>query len=112
MLGERREELLWKATGDRKHLEQRDAELYEAEEIAKDLNSYTTSPEETLLLTEIRKRLENIRTVTQEDASIPIARISLLADGLLNAIEDYSEANNKQIEETMKASKALMLPLI
>ncbi len=61
VLGERREELLWKATRDRKHLEQRDAELYESEKIVKDLNSYTTSPEETLLLAEIRKRLERCK---------------------------------------------------
>jgi signal transduction histidine kinase len=107
VLGERREELLWKATRDRQHLEQRDAELYESENIVKDLKSYTTSQEETLLLTDIGKRLENVKIVTQEDASIPIERISLLADGLLSAIDDYAEVNNKQIEETMKASKSL-----
>ncbi len=107
VLGERREELLWKATRDRKHLEQRDAELYQSEKIVKELNSYTTSPEETLLLAEIRKRLEDIKIVTQEDASIPIERIRVRADSLLSAIDDYSGVNHKQIEETMKASKGL-----
>jgi len=107
ILGERREDLLWRATQDRKHLELRDVELKESDKIAKELQNYTTSQEEILVLMEIEKSLENFKTITKEGHSIIIDKISLLADVLLNTINNYSEINKKQIDETMKASKSL-----
>ncbi|NYT00145.1 MAG: HAMP domain-containing histidine kinase [Methanocellales archaeon] len=107
ILAERREELLWKATQDEQHLEERDRKFSESEVIVKDLNSYTTSQEEILLLSQVKNRLDNLKIVTEEEPSIPIEKISVLADSLLIDIRDYSKINQKQIEETMIASKNL-----
>jgi len=107
ILAERRQELLWKITHERQHLENRDVALSESETIVKELNNYTTSQEEILLLTEIKQRFEKFKMIAETESSIPIEKISALANDLLRNVSAFAEVNKKQMAETIKASKNL-----
>lgn len=107
VLGERREDLLWLATGDEEHREQRDAEMRAARDILPALQAYATSAEEQAIVEGIVARLEGLkRYQAQESPAGPVAKAAIV-DDLLSAVDSYEAQNKAQLAETIQAARQL-----
>lgn len=107
LLAERREDLLWRATGNGLHRAQRDTELGQAEAIALTLDEYATTRVEERLVREIDARLRMFRAHCGADAGASLEAIKRDADALLGAVHRYVEQNRQDMEATEQSARQL-----
>ena len=107
ILEERREDLLWRATNNPLYLEQTKVQTEELKNIIRQFSNSVTSPEEHLLIREIEKKFDLFETATIADPPIPIEKISVITDNLLQSVEKYRIQNRTQMAETIKVSSRL-----
>lgn len=107
LLAERRQGLLWRATHDPKHRAQRDADLAEAEQVARTLHAYATSDHEKRLVHDLLAKLSVFRSQSIADPPPPIKEVSAMADELLGAADAYLDQNRLQMDETAAHAQRL-----
>ena len=104
ILGERREDLLWRVTHDIVHFREQGKEFEESERIIREFPGNITSSEEQELFNDIKAKYVKYRQMVSPDSSTAIEEISTLTDSLLRAIEKFREQNRNQMTETLQES--------
>jgi signal transduction histidine kinase len=107
ILGFRRNDLLWQATGAVQYRESASDRLLDAEQIAAHLGGYVNTAHEQNLLTQIGRGIETLR---QEWRSEPRAALTTAAhstDGLLATVDEFQAVNATQMEESIAAADHL-----
>jgi len=107
ILEQRREDLLWKLTGNELSFKQKSKELQDLENNFKELRSYVTTGKEHTIINEIERKLALFIAATTTIPQIGIERIGLMTDSLLVDVEKYRDQNRKQMAETIAASDRL-----
>src|SRR4030042_4790810 len=107
ILAERHEDLLWKATGQRHHLELADTHLLEAERIVAGLGPYATTREEQDLSTGIQTKLHAFRAGLMSAIPLSFEVEVQLADDLFADMDRFEAQNEAQMKESMLAADLL-----
>ena len=107
ILSERREDLLWRATGDTFFLELKSSFLERSTPLVRELADTGSSAREREKISHIRQLFEQYRAEALADPVHPLAQVSRSADGLLRAVEEFREQNHAQMTETLTLSKRL-----
>jgi signal transduction histidine kinase len=105
VLAGRRADLLWQATGEAQHRERRDAYQTEAEQIAADLDPYTTSQAERDLLADIRRSLRTLRDQSAAPTLVPLESVLRSADDLLRTLRRFHEWKETQMQKSVRAAR-------
>lgn len=108
LLGERREDLLWQATGDQRYRDRRDAELRAARELLPALREHATTTEEREIVREIMTRMPRVYGGT---ASGDPATRAALVDDLLASVDRFEVANRAQMAGTVAGARRLQADL-
>jgi signal transduction histidine kinase len=106
ILRERREDLLWEATGNREHRQTADEDLADAERVASHLDSYVSTPAEQDLSNLIHREMRTLRTLSQSPTLAPSQVAPRLAD-LLSAVRLFREQNEVQMAQSLQAADRL-----
>ncbi|MEW6357495.1 MAG: HAMP domain-containing sensor histidine kinase [Planctomycetota bacterium] len=104
VLGARREDLLWRATGDAKHRVVKEKHLLRAREVASSLKDFITTPREEEIVARIGHRMAAIEAADTPGTSVSIEKLYGIVEDLLDAIHDYLKCNKSQLEETVEAA--------
>ena len=107
ILGERREDLLWRATNDENHLNERTKELEEIQRIVQQLHINTTTQDESRIIETIERIFDQFYNASLSQTLVPIERMSRISNNLLEAVEDLKEQNRMQMSETLAQSSKL-----
>lgn len=107
VLDERREDLLWRATGRMFHRQQKLQFLQRATEIIGRLEKMESSLGKEQLITEIEQLFAKFTAVTRAEPPAQIDAVSNSTNQLLHAIERFRAANRAQMSETLAQSNDL-----
>jgi len=91
ILSERREDLLWRATHDERHYRQKNVALTEGHMLAKRLHEIPFAVEDAGMIAAIEENFAKFDRATRDDGPVSVKEMSLVADGLLKAVENYRE---------------------
>jgi len=107
ILSERREDLLWRATGDSAFLKRKSSFVEKLTPLVRELTASDSSFGKSDGTSHIRQLFEQYRTKALADPIHSLAEVSGSADRLLRAVEDFRERNHTQMTETLALSKRL-----
>ncbi len=106
ILAQRREDLLWEATGQQEYRQRAYQYLETAEHIVGDLRPYINMPDEHDLAARIQREMKTLR----EQSQSPMLRPSQVApklNELLSAVDRFKKFNQDQMEESIRAAERL-----
>lgn len=106
ILGERREDLLWRETGKSAHRRRKERELQGAEGFMESLERIGSLQEEPSFH-RFRREFARFREGARSDPGLPLEQISALTDDLLEALDGVRGAYRRQMTETTLASRRL-----
>jgi len=101
MLAVRREELLWRATGESEHLQQRDAHRALAASVAGSLRSYVHTAQGGELLGTVQEKLNVLRGQSESSAAMPPESLAQTMNEMLTAANRLSLHERDRMEETV-----------
>jgi signal transduction histidine kinase len=107
ILRERREDLLWRATGESAFLTQKANLVKKLTPLVRELAGSDSSSGNSGGTSHIRQLFELYRAEALADPIHSLAEVSRSADRLLRAVEDFRERNHTQMTETLALSKRL-----
>lgn len=107
ILSERREDLLWRATGDSAFLTRKANFVEKLTPLVRELADSESTSTKNDSSSHIRQLFEQYRTEALADPVHPLAEVSRSADLLLRTVEDFSERNHTQMTQTLALSKRL-----
>jgi two-component system sensor histidine kinase MtrB len=107
ILSERREDLLWRATGDENHSIQGDVESRAVHELPPRLEAYATSAQERAIVGEIAAKLKRLDQFRAGHDKAKLETEIVLVEGLLAAVGSYQAQNKAQMSETADAAREL-----
>jgi two-component system sensor histidine kinase MtrB len=105
-LRERREDLLWEATHQEQHKQQRDSDLAVAGRIASELDPYITTENEREASVRIQQELSALRRKSQTEAA-PSSQTEPELTRLLAAVRQFKTENERQMEESVRVAEDL-----
>ena len=105
ILGERRENLLWRDTGNKQHLDRQIQLLAESSQLISDMDRYITTGDEKNIAAAVRTGFQEYRTTAVQP--VPLETISRITDDLLQDIDRFGEQNRKQMAATVSRSETL-----
>lgn len=107
ILGEWREDLLWRTTGHEGHRNQRDAEMHSVRELVPRLQDYATSADEHAIVGDIEDNLRRLEEFRSRENKTDLGMKADIADDLLMVVDRYQVQNKHQMSETVKAGRRL-----
>ena len=107
ILSERREDLLWRTTGEEIHRTAKEKEFETAAYVIQQLQDYLTSDEERAIAENVEKNFEEYSRLIKAPEEQDINVVSLISDTLLQSIDNYREQNRTQMLNTLDASMNL-----
>jgi len=107
ILGERREDLLWRFTGKADHHQQKAVYLDQASAIIDKLEQFGTSSGENKLGAIIENLFSRFRMFTVAEPPVSTETISSAADELLQAVEQFRDLKRMQMTNTLAISSRL-----
>lgn len=107
ILSERREDLLWRVTGDTAYLKLKSSFLERSTPLVRALADPGTSTQGKEKISHIRQLFEQYRADSLAEPAQPLEEASRSADVLLSAVEEFREQNHAQMTETLTLSKRL-----
>ena len=106
ILSERREDFLWRTTGEDRHLRQEREELERAEQVLAQLKK-SVSREVVAQADRIAEDFERYRAASRVRPPTPIEELSYLTDRLLNTVEEFRSWTREQMAQTTAVSETL-----
>jgi signal transduction histidine kinase len=106
VLWQRREDLLWAATGQDQHRTKRDEYLAAAEGIATRLGPFISTQEERQASTQILQELTTLRR-SFESGQIDTSQTELVVARLLTAVQAFKVQNDGQMQTSLQAAERL-----
>jgi len=104
ILTQRREDLLWRATGDDRHRDMKMEALREARKIAGGLSAHLAAAAEAHTVAEINKRLSALQSAETAKTVVPVENLHTMVDDLIKSVHDYLEQNKSQLESTVQSA--------
>jgi signal transduction histidine kinase len=102
-----REDSLWDTTHADVHRQRRDEYLSEAEQIAANMGSYGTTPEDRVFSGQIEQRLQALPARTAPAGSTLSAAEIRAVDDLLGVVNGFRTLNERQMADSMQATARL-----
>jgi len=109
ILGERREDLLWRFTDSADHHQQKTVYLEQASVIVGQLGKHNMSSSETKLVNTIENLFSRFSALTIAKPPVSTETISSAADELLQAVEQFRDLKQMQMTKTLAVSSRLNL---
>jgi len=109
ILGERREDLLWRFTDSADHHQQKTVYLEQASVIVGQLGKHNMSSSETRLVNTIENLFSRFSALTIAKPPVSTETISSAADELLQAVEQFRDLKQMQMTKTLAVSSRLNL---
>ena len=107
ILSQRREDLLWRLSGEASHRENRDRALQEADRLVGNLRFDVTSATEMDIVAEIERMYLEFRYDALSEPAMDPEVLAISVGQLLDAVHRHRAINNKQMYETLSASDRL-----
>ena len=111
ILTQRREDLLWRATGDTAHREAMLDAMREALAIAGRLETHRFEPDKGQLVQDVRVKLHALQEASVLPSPPPLERVSPMAKELLAAMKRYRARNRSDLTATLRAATRVQATL-
>lgn len=106
ILRERREDLLWEATGESEHWQKGNEYLAAAEKIVSELNPYINTAREGDLVTQIERQMQTLREQSRSTSLMP-SQVEPNLTELLSQVRLFKIHNQDRVESSIQAADAL-----
>jgi len=107
LLSERREDLLWRATGSEDHDLERNTQLAQADRAVRDLDVAATGEAEEILIDRLEERYREFRQAARSDPPTDLDRMTVMTDSLLELVDRHRSARKVQMTQTLEDSHRL-----